>query len=75
MQLNQLNKGDHATILKINADKILKDRFASFGIMRGEEISVKGCSIGKQTMEIEAGATLIALRADEAMKIEVEKRA
>lgn len=75
MQLNQLNKGDHATILKINANKILKDRFASFGIMRGEEISVKGYSIGKQTMEIEAGATLIALRADEAMKIEVEKRA
>jgi len=41
--------------------------------MRGEELLVKGCSLGKQTMKIEVGSTLIALRADEAEKIEVEK--
>ena len=73
MRLNELHKGDKAEIIKIHADKALKDRLNSFGVMRGEELTVKGCSIGKQTMEIEVGSTLIALRAEEAEKIEVEK--
>ena len=74
MKLTELTKGDSAEILKIHADKALKDRLNSFGVMRGEELTVKGCSIAKQTMEIEVGSTLIALRAEEADKIEVEKR-
>ena len=73
MNLIELIKGDRAEIIKINADKTLRDRFSSFGLMRGEELLVKGCSLAKQTMEIEVGSTLIALRADEADKIEVEK--
>ncbi len=73
MRLNELTKGDRAIIVKIDADKALKDRFSSFGVMRGEEILVKGCSLAKQTMEIEVGSTLIAVRADEAEKIEVEQ--
>jgi ferrous iron transport protein A len=73
MKLTELTKGDRAEIIKIHADKALKDRLNSFGVMRGEELTVKGCSIAKQTMEIEVGSTLIAVRADEADKIEVEK--
>ena len=73
MKLTELTKGDKAEITKIYADKALKERFNSFGVMRGEEVLVKGCSLAKQTMEIEVGATLIALRRDEAEKIEVEK--
>ena len=73
MKLSELTKGDKAQIIKINADKALRDRFSSFGVMRGEELLVKGCSLAKQTMEIEVGSTLIAVRADEADKIEVEK--
>ena len=73
MHLIDLEKGNKATIVKIHADKALRDRFNSFGVMRGEELLVKGCSLGKQTMEIEVGATLIALRRDEAKKIEVEQ--
>jgi len=72
MNLIDLEKGNKATIVKIHADKVLKDRLNSFGVMRGEELTVKGCSLGKQTMEIEVGSTLIALRADEAKRIEVE---
>ena len=72
MVLSDLHKGNRATIVKIHADKALKDRLHSFGVMRGEEITVKGCSLAKQTMEIEVGSTLIALRADEAKLIEVE---
>jgi len=73
MRLDELHKGDRAEIVKIHADKALKDRLASFGVMRGEELTVKGCSIAKQTMEVEVGSTLLALRKEEAEKIEVEK--
>jgi len=73
MVLSELHKGNRAEIIKINADKALKDRLTSFGVMRGEKLLIKGCSLAKQTMEIEVGSTLIALRADEAEKIEVEQ--
>ncbi len=73
MKLSDLTKGTKAEIIKINADKALRDRLSSFGVMRGEELTVRGCSIAKQTMEIEVGSTLIAVRADEADKIEVER--
>jgi len=73
MKLSKLTKGEKAEIIKINADKALRDRLTSFGVMRGEELTVKGCSLAKQTMEIEVGSTLIAVRSDEADKIEVEK--
>jgi len=73
MKLSKLTKGEKAEIIKINADKALRDRLTSFGVMRGEKLTVKGCSLAKQTMEIEVGSTLIAVRADEADKIEVEK--
>ena len=73
MHLIDLQKGNKATIIKIHADKALRDRLNSFGVMRGEELTVKGCSFAKQTMEIEVGSTLIAVRADEAKRIEVEQ--
>ena len=73
MNVTELQKGNRAEILRISADKALKDRLNSFGVMRGEELLVKGCSLAKQTIEIEVGSTLIALRKDEAEKIEVEK--
>jgi len=73
MVLSELHKGDKAEIIKIHAEKALKDRLTSFGIMRGETLLIKGCSLARQTMEIEIGSTLIALRADEAGKIEIEQ--
>lgn len=73
MKLTELTKGEKAEIVNIDAVKALKDRLTSFGVMRGEELLVKGCSLAKQTMEIEVGSTLIALRKDEAEKIEVIK--
>jgi len=73
MKLTELTKGDKARVIKITAEKALKDRLNSFGVMRGEEILVNGYSLAKQTMEIEVGNTHIALRAEEAKKIEIEK--
>jgi ferrous iron transport protein A len=73
MVLSELHKGDKAEIISINADKALKDRLISFGVMRGETLVIKGCSLARQTMEIEVGSTHIALRAEEASKIEVRQ--
>jgi ferrous iron transport protein A len=73
MQLVELRKGNKGKILKINADNALRDRLNSMGVMKGEQLIVRGCSLAKQTMEIEIEGTLIALRSDEAKKIEVEK--
>lgn len=73
MVLSDLHKGDKAEIINVHADKALKDRLTSFGVMRGETLFIKGCSLARQTMEIEVGSTLIAVRADEAGKIEVKQ--
>ena len=74
MQLNRLKQGENCTITKINADKELRDRFTSFGIVPGEEITIKRYSLAKQTIEIEIGASLVVLRTNEAEKIEVNKK-
>ncbi len=72
MVLSALHKGDTAEIVALKADKILRDRFASFGILPGEQVVIRECSLAKQTIEIEVGTTTIALRKEEADKIEVE---
>jgi Fe2+ transport system protein FeoA len=73
MKLSELKKGDQALILKIETDESLKARLTSFGIVRGTELSIEECSIGKKTIEILVDDTLIGLRAKEASKIEVKQ--
>jgi len=73
MKLSELTKGDSALIKKIETEEALKMRLASFGVVRGSELTVEACSLGKRTMEILVDDTLIGLRGDEAKKIEVEK--
>jgi len=75
MLLTELRKGDRATILRVNADPELRQRLHSFGIFPGEKLTLKACSLGRQTMNIEVDGTLIALRREEAGKIEVEREA
>jgi len=73
MRLSDLDKGDRATIKKIDAEESLKQRLASFGVVRGSELSIEGCSLAKKTIEILVDGTLIGLRGKEAEKIEVER--
>jgi len=73
MRLSDLHKGDSALIKKIDTDEALKTRLASFGVVRGSELTIEACSIGKQTMEILVDGTLIGLRGEEAKQIEVKK--
>ncbi len=71
--LSDLHRGDRGKIIAIHANKTLKDRLISFGLMPQEEIAVVTCSVARQTMQIAIGSANIALRIDEARKIEVEK--
>ena len=72
MTLDQLQKGDMARIKKIESGSELKERLSAFGIMRGTEITIEAFSLKKKTIEIKVHRSHIALRLDEAQKIEVE---
>ena len=72
MVLSQLHKGDRARIVRLEADKPLRDRLMSFGVLPGEEVEVRECSLARQTIEIDVGSTAIALRKEEADRIVVE---
>jgi len=71
MQLTELHQGDRAKIVSVDATKTLKQRLASLGVVRGETLVLRGCSLAKQTMEIEIDATLVALRSKEAQTITI----
>jgi Fe2+ transport system protein FeoA len=72
MRLDQLQEGQKAKIISIDAPKSLIDRLYSFGILPQEIVECKAHSLAKQTIEIEVENTLVALRNEEAHKIEVE---
>ena len=72
MTLDKLKKGDMALIKSIDSSSELKQRLRSFGVMRGAEITVEAFSLQKKTIEIKIHRSHIALRLDEAQKIEVE---
>jgi len=60
-------------VLKLNAKDDLKQRLISFGIMKETIIEVLEHAPAKSTIEIKVGKMRIALRAQEAELIEVQK--
>lgn len=60
-------------VVRLNAKSDLKQRLISFGIMKETIIEVIEHAPGKSTVEIKVGKMRIALRAQEAELIEVEK--
>ncbi len=73
MELINLKKGEKGIIKRINASNELKHRLYSLGVVPGEEIEAKGEAPGRKTFEYEVSNILIALRDEEAKKIEIEK--
>ena len=65
------SKGDKLKVLKLHTSGDLKRRLISFGVMKDAEIEVLGYSTTKSTIEIKVSKMRIALRAEEAQKIEV----
>jgi len=60
-------------VLKLNTKGDLKQRLISFGIMKEAVVEVLEHAPAKSTIEIKVGKMRIALRAQEAELIEVEK--
>ena len=71
MKLSEIKKNQKALVVSINAKKELKQRFNSFGINKGSIIKINEYSISNKTIAIEINKSKIALRAQEADKIEV----
>ena len=74
MKLSELKKHQEAIVKKVDANAELKQRLASFGLIKGANVKVIDCSIGKSTIEIMVDSTLLALRKEEAQNIEVETK-
>ena len=73
MTLDQLKINESATITAINCDEILKNRLYSFGISKGIEVTLVEFTLTKSTIEIKVNQSKIALRLNEASKIEVSR--
>ncbi|MEA1917276.1 MAG: FeoA family protein [Campylobacterota bacterium] len=58
-------------VKKVHTDGALRQRLLSFGLIRGAQISLLATSSNSSTVEIKVGKMNIALRHEEALKIEV----
>jgi ferrous iron transport protein A len=67
------DKACKVKVCKLYAPRDLKQRLISFGIMKEAIIEVLEHAPAKSTIEIKVGKMRIALRAEEAQLIEVEK--
>jgi ferrous iron transport protein A len=72
MTLADLNTGDKARVLSINAQDELKKRLFSFGVRKESLVQIINVSMAKSTMEVEVGTTKLAMRFAEAKEIEVQ---
>jgi ferrous iron transport protein A len=72
LKLSELKKEQQATVEKVNATGELKQRLASFGLLKGANIKIVDCSLTKSTIEVMVDTTLLALRKSEADQIEVK---
>ena len=72
MKLSDLPINKNANITKVECSDDLKQRFYSFGIIKGATVFVEAISLAKNTMEINIEDTSIGIRVQEAKTIEVE---
>jgi len=70
--LYDCKKTTKVKVTKLNASTELKQRFISFGIMKGSEVEILQHTAGKSTVEIKVAKMRIALRDTEAKLIEVQ---
>jgi len=67
------HKACKVKVVKLNTKGDLKQRLISFGIMKEAVVEVLEHAPAKSTIEIKVGKMRIALRAEEAKLIEVDK--
>jgi ferrous iron transport protein A len=67
-----LEQNTNAIITSVNSNDELKQRFYSFGLIKGTPIMIEKISPTNDTIAVLVDDTSIALRLDEAKLIEVE---
>jgi len=72
IKLSSLKIGENAVVKNITSNDELKQRFYSFGIIKGASITIEEISLAKNTIALVVDDTYIALRLEEAHNIEVE---
>ena len=72
MKLSDLVTNQIAIIKSINCETELKKRFYSFGMIKDALLKIENVSFSKNTIGVNIDDTLIALRFEEALNIEVE---
>jgi ferrous iron transport protein A len=72
MKLSELKKGVGARVTNISSNGELKQRFNSFGLIKGANIIVDEISLTHNTIAVIVDSTSVALRLKEAESIEVE---
>jgi Fe2+ transport system protein FeoA len=72
MRLSDTKTGDEVLIKRVECENELKQRFYSFGIIKGAKVKIGTISLARNTIEINIENTAIAIRVSEAKTIEVE---
>jgi len=72
MKLSELKKDIKAIITNVSCERELKQRFNSFGLIKGSIIEIEEISLARNTIALVVDNTSIALRLEEAKSIEVE---
>lgn len=72
MSVFDLNVGDRAKVVRLNFDGAAANRLFSLGFSSGKEIKILGFSLFKSSVLLGIGANRVALRREEAEKLEVE---
>ncbi len=72
MKLSELQIGSKAVIKTVTCNDELKQRFYSFGMIKGSAIEVEAISLARNTIEVLVEDTSIGIRVEEASNIEVE---
>lgn len=73
MSLSELKIGESAEITNINAVGAIQSRLIALGLTSGTSIELARQSAAKQTLAAKIGASVIALRQEEAQAINVRK--
>jgi ferrous iron transport protein A len=71
-KVSQMQLGEESIIVKITAPEAIKNRLFSMGVTKGNKIKLLDYTLQKETWEIDAEGTRVALRKEEADSIFVK---
>ena len=71
MRLTELKPGETGVVTKVAAPSTIKSRLEALGVVKGTHVAMIQYTLAKNTYEIMADKTRIALRKEEAHTVEV----